>query len=55
MGEFGTTLADDDVFALDVLNGILNGFGGLLFDEVELHTSSFATIFVSSLLGVGED
>ncbi|BFI40456.1 hypothetical protein MPTK2_7g09700 [Marchantia polymorpha subsp. ruderalis] len=34
MGEFGTTLADDDVFALDVLNGILNGFGGLLFDEV---------------------
>ncbi|KAG6544219.1 hypothetical protein Mapa_014322 [Marchantia paleacea] len=34
MGEFGTTLGDADVFALDVLNGILNGFGGLLFDEV---------------------
>ncbi|KAH8963611.1 hypothetical protein BDL97_04G022700 [Sphagnum fallax] len=34
MGELGTTLADPDVCALDVLNGILNGFGGLLFDEV---------------------
>ncbi|KAJ7525004.1 hypothetical protein O6H91_17G031900 [Diphasiastrum complanatum] len=34
MGELGTTLADPDLFSLDVLNGLLNGFGGLLFDEV---------------------
>lgn len=34
MGEFGTTIADPDVFALDVLNDILNGFGGRLFDQV---------------------
>eukprot|EP00249_Psilotum_nudum_P020485 c27726_g1_i2 orf=222-2186(+) len=34
MGELGTTLTDPDVFALDLLNGILNGFGGLLFDQV---------------------
>ena len=26
---------DPDVFSLDVLNEILNGFGGLLFDQVE--------------------
>eukprot|EP00271_Cylindrocystis_brebissonii_P017773 TRINITY_DN4757_c0_g1_i5.p1 TRINITY_DN4757_c0_g1~~TRINITY_DN4757_c0_g1_i5.p1 ORF type:complete len:582 (-),score=97.67 TRINITY_DN4757_c0_g1_i5:607-2316(-) len=34
MGELGTTLEDPDVFALDVLNALLNGFGGRLFDEV---------------------
>lgn len=34
MGELGTNLRDPDVFALDVLNDILNGFGGLLFDQV---------------------
>ncbi|EFJ13384.1 hypothetical protein SELMODRAFT_424592 [Selaginella moellendorffii] len=34
MGELGTTIADPDVFALDVFNGVLNGFGGLLFDEI---------------------
>eukprot|EP00250_Pteridium_aquilinum_P013404 c21319_g1_i3 orf=107-2176(+) len=34
MGELGTTISDPDVFALDVLNNILNGFGGLLFDQV---------------------
>ncbi|XP_024525480.1 uncharacterized protein LOC112344626 [Selaginella moellendorffii] len=34
MGELGTTIADPDVFSLDVLNGVLNGFGGLLFDEI---------------------
>ncbi|KAH7405127.1 hypothetical protein KP509_15G057600 [Ceratopteris richardii] len=34
MGELGTTVSDPDVFALDVLNDILNGFGGLLFDQV---------------------
>ena len=35
MGELGTTIVDPDVFSLDVLNEILNGFGGLLFDQVE--------------------
>jgi hypothetical protein len=39
MGELGTTLADPDVCALDVLNGILNGFGGLLFDEVSVFSN----------------
>lgn len=34
MAELGTTLDDPDLFALDVLNSILNGFGGRLFDEV---------------------
>lgn len=34
MGELGTSISDPDVFALDVLNDILNGFGGLLFDQV---------------------
>ncbi|GJP33147.1 hypothetical protein CLOM_g6866 [Closterium sp. NIES-68] len=34
VGELGTTISDPDVFALDVLNSILNGFGGRLFDQV---------------------
>lgn len=34
MGELGTSISDPDVFALDVLNDILNGFGGRLFDQV---------------------
>ncbi|KAI5069426.1 hypothetical protein GOP47_0015727 [Adiantum capillus-veneris] len=34
MGELGTTISDPDVFALDVLNDILNGFGGFLFNQV---------------------
>ncbi|CAI5490721.1 unnamed protein product [Closterium sp. Naga37s-1] len=34
VGELGITISDQDVFALDVLNAILNGFGGRLFDQV---------------------
>ena len=34
MAELGTSLDDPDVFALDVLNSELNGFGGRLFNEV---------------------
>jgi hypothetical protein len=34
MGEIGVTLMDPDHFALDVLNDILNSFGGKLFDEI---------------------
>ncbi|CAI5981306.1 unnamed protein product [Closterium sp. NIES-64] len=34
VGELGITISDEDVFALDVLNAILNGFGGRLFDQV---------------------
>lgn len=34
MGEVGISLKDDDVYALDLLNDILNSFGGKLFDEV---------------------
>ena len=34
MGELGTTIVDTDAVSLDVLNEILNGFGGLLFDQV---------------------
>ncbi|WP_298617294.1 pitrilysin family protein [uncultured Thermosynechococcus sp.] len=33
-GQLGGTLKDADVFALYVLNGILNGFGGRLFNEL---------------------
>ncbi|CAI5464826.1 unnamed protein product [Closterium sp. Yama58-4] len=34
VGELGMSMSDPDVFALDVLNAILNGFGGRLFDQV---------------------
>eukprot|EP00897_Mesotaenium_endlicherianum_P006597 jgi/Mesen1/5966/ME000301S05093 len=34
MAELGTTLDDPDAFALDVLNSVLNSFGGRLFDQV---------------------
>ena len=34
LGELGVTLMDPDHFALDVLNDILNSFGGKLFDEI---------------------
>jgi len=34
LGELGVTLLDPDHFALDVLNDILNSFGGKLFDEI---------------------
>ena len=34
LGEIGVTLMDPDHFALDVLNDILNSFGGKLFDEI---------------------
>lgn len=34
MGELGTLLYDPDVHSLDVLNGILNSFGGRLFNEI---------------------
>ncbi len=33
-GQLGGTLKDPDVFTLYVLNGVLNGFGGRLFNEV---------------------
>ncbi|MDR5638233.1 pitrilysin family protein [Thermosynechococcus sp. PP45] len=33
-GQLGGTLKDPDVFNLYVLNGVLNGFGGRLFNEV---------------------
>lgn len=36
MGELGTTIVDPDAVSLDVLNEILNGFGGLLFDQVKI-------------------
>jgi len=34
MGQLGTLLDDPDIHALDALNGMLNGFGGRLFNEV---------------------
>ena len=34
LGEVGVTLMDPDHYALDVLNDILNSFGGKLFDEI---------------------
>lgn len=34
VGEPGLTLSDPDVYSLDVLSSRLNGFGGLLFDEL---------------------
>eukprot|EP00959_Pyramimonas_sp_CCMP1952_P390841 8190561-Pyramimonas_sp.AAC.1 len=34
IGELGPTLDDPDVYALDTLNSVLNGFGGRLFDQV---------------------
>ena len=33
MGELGPMLDDPDVYALDILNSVLNGFGGRLFDQ----------------------
>ncbi|CAI5465434.1 unnamed protein product [Closterium sp. Yama58-4] len=34
VGELGMSISDSDVFALDVLNAILNAFGARLFDQV---------------------
>lgn len=34
LGHLGGTLEDPDVFSLYVLNGVLNGFGGRLFNQV---------------------
>lgn len=34
MGEVGIDVRDADLYPLSVLNGILNSFGGRLFDEV---------------------
>ena len=34
MGEVGISLTDPDHYALDVLNDILNSFGGKLFDQI---------------------
>ena len=34
LGEIGISLQDRDVYALDVLNDLLNSFGGRLFDQI---------------------
>ena len=34
MGELGVELSDPDSPSLDVLNEILNSFGGVLFNEI---------------------
>jgi hypothetical protein len=34
LGELGVALGDPDAYALDVLGGIWNSFGGRLFDEI---------------------
>ena len=34
LGEVGVSLTDPDHYALDVLNDILNSFGGKLFDQI---------------------
>lgn len=34
VGEPGVRLSDPDTYALDVLDGVLNSFGGRLFDEI---------------------
>ncbi|KAK9863705.1 hypothetical protein WJX84_002328 [Apatococcus fuscideae] len=34
LGEIGISLQDPDVYALDVLNDLLNSFGGRLFDQI---------------------
>eukprot|EP00850_Spirogloea_muscicola_P003937 SM000016S01925 [mRNA] locus=s16:616230:629684:+ [translate_table: standard] len=45
MGELGTTLDDPDLFRLDVLNSALNGFGGLLFDQVRSREGLAYSVF----------
>jgi hypothetical protein len=37
-GELGVSINDPDVFALDVRNNMLNGFGGRLINEVRIRT-----------------
>ena len=34
LGEIGISLRDPGVYALDVLNDLLNSFGGRLFDQI---------------------
>lgn len=34
MGEIGVQMSDPDTPALDILNEILNSFGGRLFNEI---------------------
>eukprot|EP00899_Mesostigma_viride_P013926 jgi/Mesvir1/22534/Mv18553-RA.3 len=45
MGELGTQLQDPDTVPLDVLNGILNGFGGRLFDQVRSRQGLGYTVY----------
>lgn len=34
MGQIGVKMGDPDLFPLEVLNDILNSFGGRLFDQI---------------------
>ena len=47
MGEIGVTLMDPDHYALDVLNDILNSFGGKLFDEIRSREVNACTPYLS--------
>ena len=40
LGEPGVSLKDPDAYALEVLGGMYNGFGGSLFNEVCVGTHS---------------
>lgn len=43
MGEFGISLNNPDVYPLEVLDSILNGFGGRLFDQVHHYLHKIGT------------
>ena len=47
MGELGVELSDPDTPSLDVLNEILNSFGGVLFNEIRSKEVSTVCLPVS--------
>lgn len=44
MGEIGVQMSDPDTPALDILNEILNSFGGRLFNEIRSKEVTIAAL-----------
>jgi zinc protease len=52
LGNLGVKLSDPDVYALEVLNKNLNGFGGLLFSEVRSKNGLAYSVSAASEAGI---
>lgn len=50
MGEVGVQMSDPDTPALDILNEILNSFGGRLFNEIRSKEVRLSEQFSSSMI-----